>query len=88
MLARWPIWRTSKFLNISSKITQHSYQITGQTRWHLVGTDKTYIQFKKILEKLQLITEILAKFHTSTLEQVLELIMEPIRIVNPSNFVL
>ena len=33
-----------EFSNISSQITQRSHQITGQTRWHLVDTDKTYLQ--------------------------------------------
>ena len=34
-----------KNLNISSQITQHSYQIMSQTRWHPLGIDKTYIQY-------------------------------------------
>ena len=42
-------------------------------RWHFVSTDKTYLHSKKVLKKLQLIREILAK-------EVMEVVepMEPI----------
>ena len=36
------VWRIQFRSNISILITQHSYQIREQTRWHFVDTDKTY----------------------------------------------
>ena len=50
MSARQPVWRTSKLSNILTLISQHSYQIRRKSRWHLVGTDKTYLQYKNLRE--------------------------------------
>ena len=35
-----PVWRNGKNLNFTPLISQHSYQITSQMRWHLLVTDK------------------------------------------------
>ena len=39
-----------KNLNILTLISQRSYQIRRKLRWHLVGIDKTYIQYKNLRE--------------------------------------
>ena len=36
-----------KNLNISTYITQHSYQITSQMRWPPLAPEKTFLQLKK-----------------------------------------
>ena len=33
-------------LNIPPLISQHSYQISSQMRWHPLATDKTYLSLK------------------------------------------
>ena len=40
------VWRIGNFSNFVSQITQHSYQITSQTRWHPLAPDKTFFQLK------------------------------------------
>ena len=40
------VWRIGNFLNFASQITQRSYQITSQTRWHPLAPDKTFLQLK------------------------------------------
>ena len=38
------IWRIGKFSNILTLISQHSYQISSQMRWHPLAPDKTLLQ--------------------------------------------
>ena len=60
-------------------------------RWHLAGTVKTYLH-KKNLRETPTNNRDIGQVPYEHIKQVLELIMEPmlepIRIVNPSNFVL
>ena len=39
-----PVWRIGKNLNFLPLISQRSYQITSQARWHPLVTDKTLLQ--------------------------------------------
>ena len=40
------LWRNGQNSNFPPLISQRFYQITSQTRWHLVATDKTFLQLK------------------------------------------
>ena len=40
------VWRIGNFFNIPTLVSQHSYQISNQTRWHPLATDKTYLSQK------------------------------------------
>ena len=44
VLAMRPVWRIGKYFNFLPLISQRSYQITSQMRWHPLGTDKTLLQ--------------------------------------------
>ena len=41
-----PVWRIGQNSNFSPLISQHSYQISSQTRWHPLAPDKTFLQLK------------------------------------------
>ena len=38
------IWRIGNFSNIPTLVSQRSYQISSQTRWHPLAPDKTFLQ--------------------------------------------
>ena len=40
----WPVWRIQFQSNFPPVISQCSYQITSQMRWHPLATDKTFLQ--------------------------------------------
>ena len=46
MSAMQPVWRIGQTLNILTLISQHSYQISSQMRWHPLAPDKTFLQLK------------------------------------------
>ena len=41
-----PVWRIGQNLNFPPLISQRSYQISSQTRWHPLAPDKTFLQLK------------------------------------------
>ena len=47
MSAMRPVWRIGQDSNFPPLISQHSYQITSQTRWHPLAPDKTFLQLKR-----------------------------------------
>ena len=46
MSAMQPVWRIGQNYNISTLISQCSYQITSQMRLHPLAPDKTFLQLK------------------------------------------
>ena len=42
-----PVWRIGQNSNFPPLISQHSYQISSQTRWHPLAPDKTFLQLKE-----------------------------------------
>ena len=38
------VWRIGNFSNILTLVSQHSYQISSQTRWHPLAPDMTFLQ--------------------------------------------
>ena len=46
MSAMRPVWRIGQYSNFHPLISQHSYQITSQMRWHPLAPDKTFLQLK------------------------------------------
>ena len=38
------VWRIGKFSNIPTLVSQRSYQISSQMRWHSLAPDKTFLQ--------------------------------------------
>ena len=46
VLAMWPVWRIGKYLNFPPLISQGSYQISSQMRWHPLAPDKTFLKLK------------------------------------------
>ena len=38
------IWRIGNFSNIPTLVSQRSYHISSQTRWHPLAPDKTFLQ--------------------------------------------
>ena len=44
------VWRIGNFSNIPTLVSQHSYQISSQTRWHPLASDKTLLQKKYLRE--------------------------------------
>ena len=40
------VWRIGNFSNIPTLVSQRSYQILNQRRWHPLATDKTYLSQK------------------------------------------
>ena len=41
-----PVWRIGQNSNVPPLISQHSYQVSSQMRWHPLAPDKTFLQLK------------------------------------------